>query len=136
MQHYQYQPLLHDDEIRVLVLWPSKDLSDKAEIQCTLEHVRLSELPKYEAVSYAWGDGSKLRRVICNRKSISITESLFALLLDVRDISRPRRIWADAICINQDSTKGNAEKNAQVQMMGRIYSAAEQTIVWLGDDHD
>ncbi|KAF9869712.1 hypothetical protein CkaCkLH20_12755 [Colletotrichum karsti] len=61
---------------------------------------------------------------------------MFAALLHLRHGSQSRRIWADAICIDQDGTNGNAEKNHQVQMMGEIYSTAEQTIVWLGDDAD
>lgn len=37
--------------------------------------------------------------------------------------------WIDAICINQADP---AERGAQVQMMGRIYSCASHVSVWLG----
>ena len=43
--------------------------------------------------------------------------------------SRSPRIWIDAVCINQEDL---VERNAQVSLMGRIYSKAQQVIVWLG----
>ena len=42
-------------------------------------------------------------------------------------------VWADGICINQGDVH---EKEAQVQLMGDIYSKAEKTIVWLGEEAD
>ncbi|KAJ9653344.1 hypothetical protein H2201_009149 [Coniosporium apollinis] len=44
---------------------------------------------------------------------------------------RIRRLWVDALCINQED---NVEKAAQVQEMGRIYSKAERVISWVGPD--
>lgn len=45
------------------------------------------------------------------------------------DISIKRRLWIDAICIDQEDT---SERNAQVAIMSRIYSSAKRVIVWLG----
>ena len=44
---------------------------------------------------------------------------------------RPRspRIWIDALCINQEDL---IEHSAQVGLISRIYSNAQQVIVWLG----
>ena len=39
-----------------------------------------------------------------------------------------RRLWIDAICINQASLK---EKNQQVPMMADIYGGAARVLVWL-----
>lgn len=41
----------------------------------------------------------------------------------------PRRLWADAICINQDNL---IEKGQQIPLMARIFRSATQVIVWLG----
>ncbi|WDK20004.1 heterokaryon incompatibility protein [Colletotrichum graminicola] len=38
-------------------------------------------------------------------------------------------LWVDAMCIDQNSSQ---EKSHQVQMMGQIYEAARNVIVWLG----
>ncbi|KAF5699251.1 heterokaryon incompatibility domain-containing protein [Fusarium mundagurra] len=46
---------------------------------------------------------------------------------------RIRRLWVDALCINQED---NVEKPAQVQEMGRIYSKAERVISWVVPDVD
>lgn len=43
---------------------------------------------------------------------------------------RARWIWIDALCIDQDNL---VEKSSQVEMMGKIYQAAERVIVWLDD---
>ncbi|KAF9882639.1 hypothetical protein FE257_005812 [Aspergillus nanangensis] len=42
---------------------------------------------------------------------------------------RPRCLWIDAICSNQESIP---ERNAQVALMPRIYSSARKIVVWLG----
>ncbi|KAF6833114.1 ankyrin and het domain-containing protein, partial [Colletotrichum musicola] len=59
-----------------------------------------------------------------------ITRSLHDALRDLRDGTRVRRVWADALCINQLDIP---ERNSQVALMGRIYSVAASTIIYLGD---
>lgn len=39
-------------------------------------------------------------------------------------------LWVDAICINQNDLD---ERAVQVQVMGKIYSQAHRTLVWLGE---
>ncbi|KAK4449820.1 hypothetical protein QBC34DRAFT_425214 [Podospora aff. communis PSN243] len=46
----------------------------------------------------------------------------------MRDVTRDFRVWADAICINQEDV---TERNQQVSIMGRIYAAATHTIIYL-----
>jgi hypothetical protein len=59
------------------------------------------------------------------------------VLLQVRLADRPRILWADAICINQNN---DAERGNQVALMGRIYTQARRTLICLGagshDDDD
>ncbi|KAK6217260.1 heterokaryon incompatibility protein [Colletotrichum tabaci] len=43
--------------------------------------------------------------------------------------ANPLNLWVDAICIDQRSSR---EKSHQVQLMGRIYEAARNVVVWLG----
>jgi hypothetical protein len=83
----------------------------------------------------------------CNGKLVSITTNLYTALVSIRErFSRnefatklgPRYlphdstgsyVWIDALCVNQDDI---GEKNMQVPLMGRIYSQARATIMWLG----
>jgi hypothetical protein len=42
-------------------------------------------------------------------------------------------LWIDFISINQTD---NSEKNVQVRMMGRIFSAAKKAVIWLGRPYE
>ena len=42
----------------------------------------------------------------------------------------PHPFWADAICIDQQNV---SERDAQVRIMGRIFSTAAHTLVWLAN---
>jgi hypothetical protein len=44
-------------------------------------------------------------------------------------VNETRRLWIDAICINQASIE---ERNHQVGLMGKVYERAETVLVWLG----
>jgi hypothetical protein len=127
-QLYQYEPLRDVYEVRLLVLAPG---AHSDEIRCELKHCFLSSIPKFDALSYAWGDISMSREVLCNNECIPVTESIFIALHYLRHKDLERTIWVDAICINQGS---NVEKSHQVALMRRIYSQAQKTLVWLGED--
>ncbi len=60
-----------------------------------------------------------------------MTRNLATALRYFRRTQSIRQIWADAICINQQSL---TEKAQQVQQMGRVYASAVQTLVWLGKE--
>ena len=122
---YQYEPLRDVHEVRLLVLAPG---AHSDEIRCELKHYFLSSIPKFDALSYAWGDISMSREVLCNNECIPVTESIFIALHYLRHKDLGRTIWVDAICINQGS---NVEKSHQVALMRRIYSQAQKTLVWL-----
>lgn len=129
---YQYQPLLEDDAIRLLVLQPSEDL--EAKVECSLVHTKLSEcaddvVDHYTALSYVWGDARFTTSVLVRRKPFNVTINLESALRHLRDLSRPRKVWADAICINQAN---DAEKTRQVSQMGEVYKPARHTIIYLG----
>lgn len=128
--NYRYKQLQYPDEIRLLVISPGTS-SDR--LDCKLVHTRLSLSPKYEALSYAWGDTSKPRQINCDDRAIHITRSLYTALRHLRDPKKARTLWADAICINQHS---NTEKNHQVALMGKIYSQTERGLAWIGEGED
>ena len=71
-----------------------------------------------------------LRRMIqANDRSFFVTDTVFRALRELRYSDRPRRLWIDAISINQGDLP---ERRSQVDMMGAIYRRAAQVIVWLG----
>ncbi|TGO37302.1 hypothetical protein BHYA_0100g00020 [Botrytis hyacinthi] len=122
------QPLsLSNREIRILILQP---LSQGTPIQCTVETISLLSHPSYEALSYVWGDASIRQTITFNDTSFSVTENLAIALHHLRLPLEPRRLWVDAICINQSDIK---ERNEQVTLMAEIYSLAKPVLVWLGE---
>ncbi|KAK0716711.1 heterokaryon incompatibility protein-domain-containing protein, partial [Apiosordaria backusii] len=124
---YKYRPINQSvDEIRVLNLRPG---SFDDPISCDLTHHRLQHDSDYEALSYCWGDPTPCRQISIGTASVMVTESAHCALRHLRFKDRPRRIWIDAICINQADTN---EKNHQVQQMARIYKGAWRVLAWLG----
>jgi hypothetical protein len=89
----------------------------------------LDSSPQYEALSYCWGDTAKPRKLYTNRGTINITESLFSALCTLRYFNGSRRLWADALCINQEDVN---EKKWQVSLMGQIYQQARSCLIYLG----
>ncbi|KAF7512124.1 hypothetical protein GJ744_002286 [Endocarpon pusillum] len=92
----------------------------------------------YEALSYHWGDVSEPAPPLLIHEEghvyqIRLTRNLESALRHLRHRSRPRRLWVDAICINQED---NRDKGFQIPFMGRIYAEASDVSVWLGDSHD
>jgi hypothetical protein len=59
---------------------------------------------------------------------MGVRRPLRQALTYIRHADRPRVVWADSLCINQDDLE---EKSAQVMRMGSIYSQAH-VISWLG----
>lgn len=152
----QHRPFKYDSvklqtastEIRLLDLYPSQDEDLQNEVNtakasdlqsrlvCRLYTTKIEKPGCYTALSYAWGEGKKSRSIwVANlsndggEASIPITESLNTALLSLRKADKITTLWIDQICINQAD---NDEKGEQVAMMGSIYSAANQVLVWLG----
>jgi hypothetical protein len=130
---YCYQPISPGpDTIRLLHLLPSENKD--APIQCRLIDYSLQISSKrkhlYEALSYVWGGENKPNSLSVDGRILSITASLHAALLRLRDYALGRFLWVDAVCINQND---DIEKEHQIAFMAQIYGFASRTIVWLGE---
>ena len=132
MTPYQYQPLDAEAEyVRLVYLLPAEA---SANIRVDIVHTRLmkEDVPKYEALSYAWGETDTPEVIYVGQKgdvAMAVTRSLFQALPYLRYRDQRRVLWVDAICVDQQNLK---ERGLQVERMGDIYSLAERVIVWLG----
>lgn len=129
MASYAYDNVVNFDRvIRVLTLLPGRE---EDPLHGELETCRLDSALAYEALSYCWGTGGMDAAIDCSRGSIKITKTLERALRVLRLEDKTRRLWIDQICINQDDIK---ERSSQVRLMYEIYSLAQRTVIWLGDD--
>ncbi|KAF2715953.1 HET-domain-containing protein [Polychaeton citri CBS 116435] len=115
--------------IRLMILEPGES-GDV--LTCTMADTTLEESSSFESVSYCWGDEQYTHTISLNGRNFLIRYNLALALLYLRQPDTPRRLWIDALCINQ---LDDEERSSQVGMMSRIYGRAEQTIVWLGTYH-
>lgn len=127
-----YRPLdLSKREFRVLHLLPAAQSGD--DIHCQLQHAAFDSEgtpPAYEALSYVWGDPAVTAPVMVDGIPLQVTVSLESALRRLRLADRPRVLWADAICINQQDSD---EKPHQVPIMLHLYRNASMVLMWLGD---
>jgi hypothetical protein len=129
-----YTPIDSENgEIRLLELASGK-FDDTIVMRLIPCNVMADDPDPYEALSYCWGTEMTPRMALLDGVLISITANLDCALRHLRLTIVRRTMWVDAISMNQEDTQ---ERNHQVQIMGRIYSAAQRVIVWLGPtDHD
>ena len=120
---------LPNDQIRVLKLLPGRH-----DIFCTIEEADIDFVSAdYEALSYCWGDKNQSKHTIwINVHPFEVLSNLYAALAQLRDYKSSRKLWANAICINQVGKEGTAEKSVQIPLMDRIYHQAARVVVWLG----
>ncbi|KAI1633258.1 heterokaryon incompatibility protein-domain-containing protein [Biscogniauxia mediterranea] len=112
-------------EIRLLKLYPS---ADSDEIRCQVVYHPLEKLLDYEAISYTWGDTTGKTTIVVDDQILETSVKVSEMLQSLRYTWKPRMLWIDFICINQDDTD---EKNHQVQLMRHIYHRAVTVVVWL-----
>ncbi|KAF4493230.1 Heterokaryon incompatibility 6, OR allele [Fusarium agapanthi] len=121
-----YQPITGDKEIRLLILEPG---AREDPLECQLVNAELSWRTRFEALSYAWGDGTIKYQLKCSGHDICVRANLHDALLDLRHPTRKRVLWIDALCINQAD---NDEKSNQIRLMHEIYSQAQEVLIYLG----
>jgi hypothetical protein len=125
-----YQPL-QPDGLRLVALQPDDGGS---KIECLMEYTTFESNFKarnhrYEALSYMWGSPDSVREIYIDGSVCDVRENLYWALYHLRLTDRPRILWIDALCINQEDTK---ERNHQVGQMDRIYRDAKLVAVYVG----
>jgi hypothetical protein len=134
IQPISYRPL-GINEIRLVALQPGTKTDT---ILCELVYFVRDDPAQnqdYEALSYTWGSPDKLRTITLDGANCLVRENLWWALHHLRKEDRIRRLWIDALCINQADI---IERNQQVSQMDRIYKEAFTVAVWLGreSEHD
>lgn len=151
---YRYDELRSSESLRLLILRGAERRDQ--EIYCELVEQQLARantsaaadpprLPtrsmvKYEALSWCWGDENRDKVLrIYRRGSLEgqgqsykfmIPANLEVALRALRYTDQDRKLWIDAICINQVDFE---ERNRQVPRMKHIYGDATNVCVWIGE---
>ncbi|KAH8725797.1 heterokaryon incompatibility protein-domain-containing protein [Phaeosphaeriaceae sp. PMI808] len=150
---YEYRPLQHGANTRVLFLQPASEHS--APLCASLQQVQIikaldggtrvsyitdnapahssaTSVPsqlQYEAISYTWGrQGPTENLEIDGEGIIKIRSNVDTMLRYLRSTTEQRCIWVDALCINQEDQE---EKGVQVRSMGEIYAQAKSVVIWV-----
>ncbi|KAK8097269.1 HET-domain-containing protein [Apiospora kogelbergensis] len=129
--HYRHDPLPNDSDdlcVRLLELLPSSEAG--ADVQCRLTQHRHADCQgEYETLSYVWGDTKEPVPITIDGRYFFISQSLYQALVDLRHENKLRRIWVDAVCIDQMNIE---ERSQQVSAMGQIYKGAKRVVIYLG----
>lgn len=134
MTPYIYTPLDEEaKEVRLMTLLPG---TRPSEIRIVLENIALAEYetPQYEALSYVWGSAEALINIHIGHsdETLGVTQNLATALPYLRYKDKPRRLWIDAICVDQQNL---AERSQQVLRMCDMYWMAERVVIWLGPEY-
>ena len=128
-----YQPLSRPEgQIRLFRL---EKPAHRNHISGSFVYSDIKSCPKYTALSYAWGESTKTRRItIQGQHDFEIGENLW-WFLHCRSLTmkKPRLFWIDAICIDQSNVN---ERNHQVGLMKQIYLKASNVYIWLGRESE
>ncbi|KAH7320748.1 heterokaryon incompatibility protein-domain-containing protein [Stachybotrys elegans] len=137
---YRYEPLSKDKrEIRIFTLYPGQ-ASDP--LRGKLSTVLMQNKPTYDALSYVWGpmlfenaliiegNSPKAGSPGSNGGIIQINKNLMRALKDIRHKRKPRAMWVDMICINQEDV---SERGHQVSFMADVYREARRVVIWLDE---
>jgi hypothetical protein len=128
-EQFQYQRLRYTDSIRLVRI-----LSISPRVECEIKTARLSDLPRYQALSYCWGKVGQRADITCNVTTLNVSANLWKGLRQLYRYKDPaiptdtKWFWIDQICINQ---KDGVERTQQVRMMRTIYQQSLKTVIWL-----
>lgn len=116
-------------QFRLLTILPTRT----AKVHCILHIASLDHdiIPAYETISYVWGDRDQRDSIVVNGTILNVPHSSALALRHLRQPDRERKVWIDAICINQADLE---ERSAQVRMMAEIYSRGTQNLIFLGSN--
>jgi hypothetical protein len=111
---YQYSAL-PTGCIRLLRLCPGRPSEP---LRCEFVVSPQAQSGPYEAISYVWGHPAKPESIIAHGKTLNVTTSAYAIMLQRRSRSREQMIWIDQLCINS------------------IFRRASLVSAWLGPSQD
>ncbi|KAK4499802.1 hypothetical protein PRZ48_007988 [Zasmidium cellare] len=128
---YRYKPLLNKGDFRLLSI--SRSGVDK-QLYFQMTRQRMDDCPPYEAISYTWGSTDRTEKIFhaFTGEVLYITKNCVSALSSVYSDSE-RRLWIDAICINQNDVE---ERSLQVSIMADIFRNANRTIAYVGQSDD
>ncbi|KAI1126431.1 heterokaryon incompatibility protein-domain-containing protein [Nemania abortiva] len=130
-QHTHYTTLTQGSkEIRLITILPGEGDSP---VECLLSSADLGaeQVPKYETISYCWGDASSRCSILVNKVLLCVPASAAKALQRVRSPVAQRVVWLDAICINQEDA---GERQQQVSLMSLVYQNGDRNLIYLGDE--
>jgi hypothetical protein len=130
---YIYEPLNTSRiEIRLLYLQPGHQ---EDPIECSLSHASLQygHIPRYETVSYCWGDRTLRSSIQLDGLATDVPASSAQALRALRLPDAVRVLWIDALCVNQNDVE---EQNVQVALMCDVYRNGVGNLVYLGEVDD
>ena len=78
-----------------------------------------------------WSDANDIKDIKCYGLVHSITVNLVDALRRFRSPHKVKRLWADALCINQHNEE---EKGHQATHIDKVYENATCVLVWLSSD--
>lgn len=70
--------------------------------------------------------------VYVNGVHVPVRGNLYNALRFLRYADKPRVLWVDAICIDQERNEEHSEKSHQLQLMPHIYEQAQSTVAYIG----
>lgn len=76
---------------------------------------------------------SRSSKIVSNEEAIFVAPPLLSALQRLVWKDKPRYLWIDQMCINQDDY---AERDSQMLLMKDIYERAMTTTIWIGDAID
>ncbi|KAK0649839.1 heterokaryon incompatibility protein-domain-containing protein, partial [Cercophora newfieldiana] len=144
MSEYIYEPLPPVNPsgntppyTRILLLFPPPDSHPHSPFRATLEVANIEETPPYEALSYTWGTQPPSAYIYLDNPDdqhpspLPIKPNLASALHFLRPLpgSAPRRLWIDALCIDQSNVD---ERSRQVGYMRLVYQHCERVVAWIG----
>ena len=118
---------------------PNFQLNDNNETYNDFKGIK----PDYEALSYTWGSAATpeiayvgksfaaVQDVTDSPTTLALGQNLACALKYLRYTDKTRRLWIDAVCINQSDIE---ERGSQVSQMDKIYKFANRVVVWLGPE--
>ena len=127
---YTYEELQYSGGFRTVDIYPGDPDNP---VVCDIASHQLIVPDQYDALSYTWGDAIDQQLIYPDGGygELPVTSNCFNAMRRLRNKYEPRRVWIDAVCINQDDLE---ERNRQVSIMGSIYKSARRVYIYLGEE--